>query len=496
MPPAAAERCAAPGAGRLRGRAVAALLAAAVWAAGCERPNPQSVLDAALLRVAREQSASAYADALLAAERANAVTTLADLARQAAHRFPQADGLLRSGIALGLWTAGDYEAAEALVDGGDDSDHGPGWAEVRMLIEFGRGNEHEAVRLAELAASAPLFARTYVAAPSLLARTGRREATERCVADLRARLASGGARYTALSGQLSAIAALVDAANGAEWNQLAAPGVAPMPHNTVLALPEVNVFLNGVGPFRFVLDTGAGEIVAVGPRAAEAAELVSDADIVVWGFGGAQPGGATIVDRMTVGDIECRNVVTQIGGSTMPMLVAVDGLIGTGVFRSACVTLDFAAAELRVDAGVAAQAGVESIPFRLSPSAHVFLRCALDGEPVSALLDSGANVALVSPEWLARHRPDSNGPPIDLPMLGVGGGGGARLTGSLGELAIGATRLPDFAAASHADLDGALADGFGMRVDFVLGMPVLRRMESLTLDYPRRRLSAAWIESD
>jgi len=124
---------------------------------------------------------------------------------------------------------------------------------------------------------------------------------------------------------------------------LADPGI---PGTT---LPVVDVMINGRGPFRFAIETGAG-FVALSPTLAETAGLKQDAT------SGGLP--SYLIDSITFGGASFQGVRAEAiprGGT------GVDGLLGLPFFRDVLLTIDYPARRVRISRDTLPAADGQSI---------------------------------------------------------------------------------------------------------------------------------------
>src|SRR6185312_970115 len=99
----------------------------------------------------------------------------------------------------------------------------------------------------------------------------------------------------------------------------------------------VPVYLNGKGPFGFVVDTGANRTV-VSTEVAAACGLPGAGQAEVHGIAGAQPANLAAVRRLAVGSVASSNL-------QLPVLprgkLGADGLLGVDILRGRQMRLDF-----------------------------------------------------------------------------------------------------------------------------------------------------------
>jgi len=137
----------------------------------------------------------------------------------------------------------------------------------------------------------------------------------------------------------------------------------PIDFLTSLNLIFTSVKLNGKGPYRFAIDSGATQTVISEKVAAELG-LQPIATSVVFGIGG--PGKVETklykIDELTTGDVKGKN--TPVGTFNDPLVSQIaDGILGTSIFSDFIVTIDYPANELRLSRKrTAAVPGVEVLP--------------------------------------------------------------------------------------------------------------------------------------
>jgi hypothetical protein len=278
---------------------------------------------------------------------------------------------------------------------------------------------------------------------------------------------------------------------------LAAGAPQPSPAASVVPVQIVNnhvmvdVTLEGAGPFHFIVDSGAGNLIdpavaaAIGARARGHVRLV--------GVGGAAENGAvTRVHRVSIGAatfVDQRFVVaatrSTFAAAEGP---AVDGLIGDAIIGSGVTVFDYADRTLTFDAGDAALTG---------DGATVLPVAMLDGEPHvpctvssvagSCAIDTGSrlNVTVLGP--FAKQFPTTVPPTLSASGVdgyGIGGPAYGRL-GRLASLAFGSLTLTGLVADFSAQRRGAFAS---TRTAANVGGGVLRRF-TLAFDLAHRRMS-------
>lgn len=254
---------------------------------------------------------------------------------------------------------------------------------------------------------------------------------------------------------------------------------------------SVAVMVNGRGPFRFMVDTGADRSVLADTTVA-ALGLPPHGAVMLAGIVRTVRTETAKVESLAFGEHIHRDLTLPV----MPkVLLEADGYLGLDVLDGRRVILDFAANELTV---------AEPVPIILSvyhdPSINLLhaqgsnghLRtalCSVDRHPVAALIDTGAQSSMGN-EALYRALV-ANKPEIASREM-------IALTGLTGGTAIGRLIRPSQAQIGRftlTDCPIAIADlqvfeiwGLTERPALVIGMNWLRHFKRVSVDYGRKEL--------
>ena len=174
----------------------------------------------------------------------------------------------------------------------------------------------------------------------------------------------------------------------------------------------VDVTVNGAGPYKFLLDTGAA-LGQVSPAisAQFPANRIDDSIIVTGPLGETNPVPLFRVDSLKIGDadfqtflVAVRDVPGMFAGTPFP----VDGILGSGLFRHVLLTMDYPGEKIRVESGALPPTdNCEILPITggdLGPGSVYILpsvSITLEGQTVSVFLDSGNAGALLLPNSYA-----------------------------------------------------------------------------------------------
>lgn len=175
--------------------------------------------------------------------------------------------------------------------------------------------------------------------------------------------------------------------------------VAELPLVVASNVPLVTADINGQ-PVNLVLDTGS-DITALNRAAATRVGVVWDerSPVGVGAAGGKASAFATTLPGLTLGGATTANVRTLIAQAPAPPL---DGVVGINVLVG--FELDFDVPHRRLGLYRARPcpaalppwtAPFTRLPVQQQRSGHLFVPAALDGQPVFALLDTGASFTTV-----------------------------------------------------------------------------------------------------
>jgi hypothetical protein len=261
----------------------------------------------------------------------------------------------------------------------------------------------------------------------------------------------------------------------------------------------VPVFINGRGPFSFVVDTGANRSV-VSQELAAALSLPSEGQVEVHGIAGAEPAAMAGVRSFRVGETNSARLV-------LPALprdkLGADGLLGVDVLKGRRVLLDFAQNRFEI---AASSSGTEigrqnnsRIPSTLEPvrvaaqyrfGQLVILDAQVGEVRVSAFIDSGSQVTvgnIALRDAVVRRLPEFGVRLAPVPLISATGqtamGEFAPLpTLRLGGLAV--NQVMGIFADLHIFELWKLAD----RPAILIGIDVLRHFRDVTLDFGRKQV--------
>jgi predicted aspartyl protease len=193
-------------------------------------------------------------------------------------------------------------------------------------------------------------------------------------------------------------------------------------------LPVVEVSINGGGPFRLVLDTGASGLLLRSDHA-EGLDLPSPPGMPAGGVktkvrtpGGPVDATLAYVDELTMGDVRIGGIWTLC--TELPFGDSMDGVIGMALFRSCLLTYDYPGGRVVVSEGeLPSVNGSDVFSYRTpgNSGSHPSIDLTVNGEPVEFLIDTGLRGWFSVPAGWAEEIGISAGPVEGPAGLSVGG---------------------------------------------------------------------------
>jgi tetratricopeptide (TPR) repeat protein len=444
----------------------------------------------------RARTIVAYRHALDVTYKADDWRAALGLADAAAAEYPD-NAMLAGRLARAYWRGGQLEKAEKIIDGLeiDKADaaaltacidvqlargkRAEAFAAARKLEQLGPQTAHELYYLLAIR----LEKQDYDGLPDLV-----RQA-EKLIDP------ANGYPEIYLEEVLEGLPEFFEAIGTKPMNQIACYGAAPMPMAATLRLPYCSALINGKGPYRLIVDTGGSITLSLDDDIAEELGLKSFGKAGIRGISGKMDSEQSLVDELVIGDVVLNRVMTRTFALPEMITVSADGIIGTGMFSQARMTFDFETARLIIaPSGAGPAAGRES-PLRIVGDAKLIAPILLEDRYALALLDSGADVAALSPGVLKELFP--NRAPLSLSAAGLGVGEGAAAGISLNpgvKLTCWDRTFDNYSGIGLDVLDNLLSPILGIQTQVLIGMPILRQLKSCTIDYPQRRMWMAWQE--
>jgi predicted aspartyl protease len=252
------------------------------------------------------------------------------------------------------------------------------------------------------------------------------------------------------------------------------------------------VWINGAGPFRFLVDTGA-ERSLMAAEIAQQLALPIGRDVLIQGIVQGHRGELVEIARLRMGSLVCPPLEVPV----LPRaLLDVDGFLGLDVLDQHRVIFDFEAQTLSVTQrqGFFAawfEGRDETIVHTMGSSGRLrATNCVVNGVRASAFVDTGAQVSVCSPAlYAALQRTASNLQLIGGPVVlsGVTGGTIEGLGINVNNIDLGELHLA-FTPLVVAPLEVFAVWGLRDQPALLFGMDCLRRFRKVSIDYGRKEL--------
>ncbi len=259
----------------------------------------------------------------------------------------------------------------------------------------------------------------------------------------------------------------------------------------------VPVYINGRGPFGFVVDTGANRSV-VASELVDVCSLPSAGRADVHGIAGAEPANMAAVRRLAVGEVSSSNLEMP----TLPRArLGADGLLGVDILRGRSMLLNFAQNRFEIGpSGPGVEFGRDRnsrIPSHVDPipvaasyrfGQLVILDAQVGATPVSAFLDSGAQVTVGNRalrDAVVRTTPEFGVRLAPIPLISATGQTATGEFAPLPTLRLGGMAVNNVLGI-FADLHIFDLWKLNDRPAILIGVDVLRHFHDVTLDFGRK----------
>ena len=157
----------------------------------------------------------------------------------------------------------------------------------------------------------------------------------------------------------------------------------------------VAAMVNGKGPFRFIVDTGATNST-VSPRLVQELGLqpTGAASIVLNGITGTAQVSAVTLDRLQAGDLSVDQLVAPVVWA--PVMAGADGILGAAGLTGRSLTVDFQRNTVRISRGVEMAVRGEALKIHATRVTHglMTLSMQIGGVRGLAVIDTGSERTL------------------------------------------------------------------------------------------------------
>jgi hypothetical protein len=248
------------------------------------------------------------------------------------------------------------------------------------------------------------------------------------------------------------------------------------------------VFINGRGPFRLVLDTGASNSGVTAQVAQSLGIPLNESrPVMLRGVTGAVQVPTIKVKTLSVGDLSVDSSVLPI---VPDALGGAEGILGSAGMSDKRIFIDFRHDQIiiKFSRGERAGAGFVNIPFQFLRGKLIVIDAFVGQVPTKAIIDTGGQVTIANlalRDALARHRTQRKGTPDQIV--------GATLDIMEGEVI--PTPAIEFGTIRIRDSGVTYADAYifshwklTAEPAILIGMDALGLLDTLIIDYRRHEL--------
>lgn len=249
----------------------------------------------------------------------------------------------------------------------------------------------------------------------------------------------------------------------------------------------INVQVDGQGPFRFLVDSGADRTV-IGAALARRLALPPDRQVTLHGTAGTSLVQTVRIKWLQVGTSEIRDIVAPALPETF---LGADGLLGIDALADQRLLLDFQARTVIIqDTRGAAGASADEIVVtaRRRNGQLILTRVKAGRQELYAVIDSGSEVTMGNSALRAKifssHQPPRSSP---VTLISVTGQSVTADMVVLPSLDIGAVHMQNVPVA-FADVPPFELFGLANQPAILLGSDVLQTFQRVSLDFRHRKV--------
>jgi predicted aspartyl protease len=249
----------------------------------------------------------------------------------------------------------------------------------------------------------------------------------------------------------------------------------------------VDVHVNGQGPFKFIVDSGA-DTSAVGLRIARNLQLpMADTPVIVNGMTARHIVDRVRVDTLTVGPSTIRNLELP---ALRELDLGGDGMLGIDALVQQRLLMDFEKRVIRVED---ARVPVRRVPGEIVITARrqrgqlILTAVKAAGLPLDAIIDTGSEVTIGNLALRDRLMRGNRNKFTTVSIVGVTGVAMDVQLARIGELQLGPVTLRDVPMA-FADVPPFRMFGLANEPALMLGTDILEQFKQVSLDFRARKV--------
>ncbi|WP_380874709.1 retroviral-like aspartic protease family protein [Sphingomonas sp. DBB INV C78] len=250
----------------------------------------------------------------------------------------------------------------------------------------------------------------------------------------------------------------------------------------------VNVFVNGRGPYPFAVDTGSDR-TAVARSLSDRLALPKGKSATMHSMGGSGQIGTAVIASLQVGGNEVRDVRAPVLADRH---IGVSGLLGVDGLADQRVEMDFIAGNMKIYPSKIApekfEPGTIVVKARRKYGQLILVDADIDGEKVSIILDSGAQVSVGNNALRKKlSRKGKQGSVQQITLMDVAGNSMEAEMGVLPRMRIGGLRVEGMTIA-WTEAHPFKMFGLSNKPAMLLGMDLLRSFERVSVDFGNKKV--------
>lgn len=183
---------------------------------------------------------------------------------------------------------------------------------------------------------------------------------------------------------------------------------AKVPLDLSQSVPVVSVTIGGKGPYRFLVDTGAGGHGRISPALAQSLGLVATGEALAGdGSGRTQARKTYRIESLELGGVRFSGL--ELAETALPRgrLQNLDGILGLGLFAGHLLSIDYPAKSLALSRATLPGSAAAFVP----DPRGITMEVAVGGETIAAHIDTGNALApLIVPTAFAERLPRKGEP--------------------------------------------------------------------------------------
>ena len=248
----------------------------------------------------------------------------------------------------------------------------------------------------------------------------------------------------------------------------------------------VPVFVNGAGPYRFVVDSGADSSV-VGEKIAAQLQLPAGRRTILNSVTETALVDRVLVDQLRIGP-------TQVGNLELPVLrerdLGAQGMLGLDALIEQRLMLDFEKRVITVDEGRTPAPRFDDeivVTARLRKGQLIITQATLNRQPISAIVDTGSEITignLALRDRLMKRVPDKFS---EIEVIGVTGASMKMQFLEVREIKLGSIVLQNVPIA-FADIPPFTVFGLENQPALLLGTDMMEHFRKISLDFHNRKV--------